>query len=76
MNIDQNQFYNFIKENLRLDKDIDAKKAIFGQTKNWDSLQHMELILSIEKKYNVKFSGEEISKLRTSKIIFEKLKKK
>ena len=76
MNIDQNQFYNFIKENLRLDKDIDAKKAIFGQTKNWDSLQHMELILDIEKKYNVKFSGEEISKLRTSKIIFETLKKK
>ena len=76
MNIDQNQFYNFIKENLRLDKDIDAKKAIFEQTKNWDSLQHMELILGIERKYNVKFSGEEISKLRTSKIIFETLKKK
>ena len=50
MNIDQGQFYDFIKENLRLDKDIDAKKAIFGQTKNWDSLQHMELILGIEKK--------------------------
>ena len=76
MNIDQGQFYDFIKENLRLDKDIDAKKAIFGQTKNWDSLQHMELILGIERKYNVKFSGEEISKLQTSKIIFEKLKKK
>ena len=28
MNIDQNKFYNFIKENLRLDEDIDAKKAI------------------------------------------------
>ena len=76
MSIDQNQFYDFIKENLRLDKDIDAKKAIFGQTKNWDSLQHMELILGIERKYNVKFSGEEISKLQTSKIIFETLKKK
>ena len=76
MNIDQGQFYDFIKENLRLDKDIDAKKAIFGQTKNWDSLQHMELILGIERKYNVKFSGEEISKLQTSKIIFDTLKKK
>ena len=70
MNIDQGQFYDFIKQNLRLDKDIDAKKQFLDKQKTGIPSAY-ELILGIERKYNVKFSGEEISKLQTSKIILK-----
>lgn len=43
---------------------------------NWDSLQHMNLILSLEEEFNITFSDEEIVEMLSVKIIVETLKKK
>jgi acyl carrier protein len=44
-------------------------------TKNWDSLKHIQLILNIEKKFNVKIKTSEVYKLSSYKKIIEFLKK-
>ncbi|MCK4820461.1 acyl carrier protein [bacterium] len=43
---------------------------------NWDSLKHMNLILSLEEEFNIIFSDEEIVEMLSVKIIVETLKKK
>jgi acyl carrier protein len=43
---------------------------------NWDSLQHMNLILALEEEFDIAFSDEEIMKMLSVKIILETLKKK
>jgi acyl carrier protein len=32
---------------------------------NWDSVQHLSLVLAVEEKFGVQFSPEEIEKMRT-----------
>jgi acyl carrier protein len=34
------------------------------EVEEWDSLTHIRLVLTIEKKFNVKFSASEIAKLK------------
>lgn len=43
---------------------------------NWDSLKHMNLILSLEEEFNVSFSDEEITEMLSIKLIIEALKMK
>ena len=45
-------------------------------TKNWDSLKHIQLVLNIEKKFNIKIKTSEVYKLSSYKKIVEFLKKK
>ena len=44
---------------------------------NWDSVQHLSLVLAVEEKFGVQFSPEEIEKMRTigeiTKLIERKL---
>ena len=40
---------------------------------NWDSLNHILLIVEIEKKFDIKFKVGEISELNSVKKIFEKI---
>ncbi len=41
----------------------------------WDSLKHMNLILSLEEEFKVAFSDKEIMKMRNVKSILETLKR-
>lgn len=41
-----------------------------GKIKEWDSLKHMQIIVNIEKEFNVKIKTSEVGKLNT----FNKLK--
>ena len=47
-----------------------------GTVQNWDSLQHMNLILTLEEELNITFSDEEIVEMLSVRIIVETLKKK
>ena len=40
---------------------------------NWDSLNHILLIVEIEKKFNIKFKVGEIGELDSAKKIFERV---
>ena len=42
----------------------------------WDSLQHIRIIIAIEKKFKVKISTSDIGKLNNAKSIISYLKKK
>lgn len=45
-------------------------------TVNWDSLKHMELIITIEESYNLKLTTNEIAEMTNLKNIKRVLKKK
>ncbi len=42
-----------------------AKTATAENTKNWDSYNHLELVAVLEKRFCVRFTGEEITKLKS-----------
>lgn len=49
----------FNNKNLNINNNSSAKN-----TKNWDSFIQMNLIISIEAKYNISFSSAELEKLQ------------
>jgi acyl carrier protein len=51
------------------------KKLKLRYFQPWDSLEHINLMFEIEKKFLLKFSMREISKLRSYKQILSRLKK-
>lgn len=42
---------------------------------NWDSLQHMNLVLALEEAFHITFSSEEITEILSYKLIVRRLKK-
>ena len=45
-------------------------------TKKWDSLAHMNLIMAFEKEFKIKFSDEEITEMLNFELILEIIKNK
>ena len=43
---------------------------------NWDSLQHMNLILALEEEFDVKFTDDEIANMVSAKVIAETVEAK
>ena len=39
------------------------QKLEFNKTKNWDSLKHIQLIVSLEKEFKIKIATSEVEKL-------------
>lgn len=48
----------------------------YGNFKSWDSLAHLNLLLTIEKKFKIKFSLNEMYELRSVKEIIKVIEKK
>ena len=53
----------------------DIKKLKFGSFNSWDSLSHLNLLLVTEKKFKIKFSLDEMYKIKTVKDILSAIKK-
>ena len=53
---------------LKNTKDEDIKE---GNIENWDSLNHVNLMMRLEQEFNVKFSLDEIEKARDLKTIVD-----
>ena len=51
-------------------KIINTKTLAFGKNKKWDSLKHIQIIVNIEKEFNVKIKTSDVGKLNS----FDKLK--
>ena len=60
-------------KNSKIPKDVGKIKM--GNIKQWDSLGHINLLLEIEKKFQIKFSMKEISELKNMKKIIATLNK-
>ena len=48
----------------------------YGNFKSWDSLAHLNLMLTIEKEFKIKFSLNEMYELRSVKEIIKVIEKK
>ena len=60
------------------DKDELNDDVILTELDNWDSLKHMEYIISLENEYNISLTGDEIANIKkietVENLIKEKLK--
>ncbi len=73
-----------IKEKLKISlKKIFKKKKIvkinnlkLGSFKEWDSLNHFNFLLQVEKDFKIKFSTRDFSTIKSLKQIIEVLNKK
>jgi|TARA_B100001964_G_scaffold88649_1_gene99712 acyl carrier protein len=48
----------------------------YGNFKSWDSLNHLNLLLTIEKKFKIRFALNEMYELRSVKEIIKVIEKK
>mgnify|MGYP001394150777 FL=1 len=60
---------NIFEKNLN-QKIRNIETLTFGSNKKWDSLKHIQIIVNVEKEFNVKIKTSEVGKLNT----FNKLK--
>ena len=57
-------------------KDEDINKASQNNLKNWDSVNHMNLILAIEKEFDITLDNNDVVKLSDFKSCFQLIKNK
>lgn len=74
--INEIEFFNFIKDIFEMDRDIKSTKININEIENWDSLKHMQLIVGIEEKYEITFSGDEIADISSIEDLINKISKK
>ena len=70
--IEYNLFKIFAKVFGLMDNSINMSTSQ-KNLENWDSLNHILLIVEIERKFNIKFKVGEIGELNSVKKIFEKV---
>tara|TARA_A100001011_G_C14292463_1_gene836874 strand:- start:980 stop:1207 length:228 start_codon:yes stop_codon:yes gene_type:complete len=70
----QTKVLQIITEEAKIDFDEKIDKSLLNF--RWDSLQHIKIIIAIEKKFKVKISTSDIGKLNNAKSIISYLKKK
>ena len=57
-------------------KDEDISKASQNNLKNWDSINHMNLILAIEKEFDITLDNNDVIKLSNFRTCFQLIKNK
>jgi len=57
-------------------KDEDISKASQNNLKNWDSANHMNLILAIEKEFDITLDNNDVIKLSNFRTCFQLIKNK
>lgn len=67
---------NIMSAVFDIDKDIIGDDASTTNLANWDSINHMNLVLVIEEEFNIVFDDEEIVQITSLKSIEDTLAKK
>tara|TARA_B110000003_G_scaffold275921_1_gene320039 strand:- start:4867 stop:5097 length:231 start_codon:yes stop_codon:yes gene_type:complete len=62
----QNIFEKIFKKKIN-----EFEKLEFNKTKYWDSLKHIQLIISLEKEFNIKITTSDVEKLTSYKKIIK-----
>ena len=68
------QLTNLMAELFRMQESEISDSLTMKDTEMWDSLKHMELIVSIEEIYNIQLTADEIVNMLTVKQIKQILK--
>jgi len=65
----QNIFERIFKKKIN-----EFEKLEFNKTKYWDSLKHIQLIILLEKEFNIKITTSDVEKLTSYKKIIKHFK--
>ena len=65
------QLFELIEDVFEIDKGDYSENTIINQIETWDSLKHMEFIVSLEDLFNIDLTGNEIAELRTIKDVMK-----
>ena len=74
-NFSKLKLINLFKKQLKIKGKFNEKGKIYDY-KAWDSLANSNILLSIEKVFNLKFSTDEFSSLNSFKEIYQNVKQK
>jgi acyl carrier protein len=72
----KNKIKNIMSAVFDIDKDIIEDDASTTNLENWDSINHMNLVLAIEEEFNIVFDDEEIVQITSLKSIENTLARK
>jgi len=72
----ENKLIKSFSKILKIKNNKEISNLSMQNCKKWDSLNHLRLILEIEKNFNYSFKINQIPNLRSFKIILLELKKK
>ncbi|MPA79370.1 acyl carrier protein [Campylobacter coli] len=68
----EKQFYEIL-ENI-LETKVDENTNInMENCKNWTSLTHIDIIMSLEEEFDIKFNKEDLSNLKSQQALLEKI---
>ncbi|WP_257928817.1 acyl carrier protein [Campylobacter lari] len=71
----ENKFYEIL-ENI-LEAKVDENSNLSMQNcKNWTSLNHIDIIMSLEEEFEIKFSKDELSQLKSQNELLQAIKSK
>ncbi|EAK0437085.1 acyl carrier protein [Campylobacter lari] len=71
----ENKFYEIL-ENI-LEVKVDENSNLNMQNcKNWTSLNHIDIIMSLEEEFEIKFSKDELSQLKSQNELLQAIKEK
>ncbi|EAI3979542.1 acyl carrier protein [Campylobacter jejuni] len=68
----EKQFYEIL-ENILETKVDENTNLNMENCKNWTSLTHIDIIMSLEEEFEIKFSKEDLSLLKSQNALLEKI---
>ncbi|MCV3396555.1 MULTISPECIES: acyl carrier protein [Campylobacter] len=71
----KNKFYEIL-ENILEVKVNENSNLSMQNCKNWTSLNHIDIIMSLEEEFEIKFSKDELSQLKSQNELLQAIKSK
>jgi acyl carrier protein len=65
------KLFDLIESIFEISKDDYSENTVINQIETWDSLKHMEFIVSLENQFNINLTGNEIAELHTIKDVMK-----
>jgi acyl carrier protein len=67
------KLFDLIESVFEISKDDYSENTFINQIETWDSLKHMEFIVTLENQFNINLTGNEIAELHTIKDVMKLL---
>ncbi|EHN0310417.1 acyl carrier protein [Campylobacter coli] len=71
----EKQFYEVLENILETKVDENTNLSM-ENCKNWTSLAHIDIIMSLEEEFEIKFSKDELSQLKSQNELLKAIKEK
>lgn len=71
----EKQFYEILENILETKVDENTNLSM-ENCKNWTSLAHIDIIMSLEEEFEIKFSKDELSQLKSQNELLKDIKEK